>query len=923
MGYKLAIDFGTTNSVVACWDGSTGRPETVIIPNYSTCLDDQRKPLVPSLVYVHDGRDGQAALGQEVLSLGLDRQRDNRLFRSFKRMITAGTTLEPRLIDGVPWTDSDAGRFFLRRLLGALPIPQGEIEQLVMTVPVGAYEGYTAWLSKSVPDALADKIRIVDESTAAALGYAVTEPGSTVLVVDFGGGSLDLSLAQLPEGDGKGSLMGRLRGKEERRNAAHVIAKAGATLGGSDVDQWMLAEVLERSGVSVSELGQGYAGLMSACEQAKILLSTVEETRIDFQSDAGHVITLPFKRADLESLLEGNGFFSALTQALDKVMRVAHRRGVFKEDVDQVLLVGGTSLMPSVQRSIHDYFSDQSGQEHKDMRQLPPWPAVTWTIREMTVRVDKPFTAVVEGALQVAAGFGLEDYLAHSYGLRYLDPVSGKHRYDEVIPMGTRYPMDKPVEVRLGAAHKGQKSVEFVLGQIDTDAVSTVEVKYEGGQAVFVARADHEAKRTVTLNAPGSTTVTLSPPGVPGPDRLRAAFWVDSMRRLRLSVTDLDIKVDLLQDAVLVTLGEGQSKASDKGKLTGNEPRLSSSAPAGGYRLSLRGLATTLNLLPPEKISLEALAEALRSPDYSVRYNAAELLSRRGDRDARRIFEDVLTKGAPPLRASVAQHLHMFSWFVAEALYRQALDDADTRVRESAVLSLCKLRTRDGFQLLVEKLPGEDDAVLLAAAWGLSTTPDYTAVPVLAITLQAHDPEIRDVALEGLGQTRSADAIAVVRRAIDDPELDVKYSATLSMIELAEAGCLEELAGIIRQHRGWERQRIIRGLFHATNYLQIKIGSTPSAEVVIQALEDALQDDLPETRLAAAMPLAWMRHPHATEALKAGYRHETDGETKANILFAAVSLMSPAAEELSAEALESPIVQVRQTAEYLREHRRG
>ena len=69
-------------------------------------------------------------------------------------------------------------------------------------------------------------------------------------------------------------------------------------------------------------------------------------------------------------------------------MYVARQRGIFKEDIRYVLLVGGTSLMPSVQRTLKQYFTDTA------------------------VRSDKPFTAVAEGALQVAAGFGLDDYLA-------------------------------------------------------------------------------------------------------------------------------------------------------------------------------------------------------------------------------------------------------------------------------------------------------------------------------------------------------------------------------------------------------------------------------------------------------------------------------------------------------------------------------
>ncbi len=95
-----------------------------------------------------------------------------------------------------------------------------------------------------------------------------------------------------------------------------------------------------------------------------------------------------------------------MRHVVDKVMHVAHQRGIFKEDINYVLMVGGVSLMPAVQQTLKQYFTDTA------------------------VRSDKPFTAVAEGALRVAAGFGVEDYLAHSYGIRHLDPHTGQHQYD-------------------------------------------------------------------------------------------------------------------------------------------------------------------------------------------------------------------------------------------------------------------------------------------------------------------------------------------------------------------------------------------------------------------------------------------------------------------------------------------------------------
>ena len=130
MGHKLAIDFGTTNSVVARWDEERRAARLVAPPGLSAAPGESRLPLIPSLLYVHDGRLGEVSAGLAVIEDQLDRRRDNRLFRNFKRGIAASLTPRARLIDGVPWTDRTAGQLFMRQLLDTLPCPLRDLEQL-------------------------------------------------------------------------------------------------------------------------------------------------------------------------------------------------------------------------------------------------------------------------------------------------------------------------------------------------------------------------------------------------------------------------------------------------------------------------------------------------------------------------------------------------------------------------------------------------------------------------------------------------------------------------------------------------------------------------------------------------------------------------------------------------------------------------
>lgn len=327
--------------------------------------------------------------------------------------------------------------------------------------------------------------------------------------------------------------------------------------------------------------------------------------------------------------------------------------------------------------------------------------------------------------------------------------------------------------------------------------------------------------------------------------------------------------------------------------ITGREPRLAAGyIKKGERRLSLRRFATMLNMLPPEAVSLDALAAAVHNDEFFVRYNAAKMLAKRADRDSRLIIQDVLETGETPSRASVARHLYGFSWFAAEPLIRKALQDSDYRVREAAIYALCDLRELNAYQLMVDVLQNEEDDVREAATWGLRECQDSAAVPVLEVCLKAKDPDVRIKALEALGANDTPEAMPVVRNAMNDPVPDVKYAATLSLLELAGESWLQELSGIIGRTSGETLHQVLRGLFHATNYLKIDMGKSKAADLMIDALETALTDELPETRRAVIWPLAWMKHERTPGILRRTYNLEQNSNVKAEIVRITSSLMS-------------------------------
>jgi HEAT repeat protein len=361
-------------------------------------------------------------------------------------------------------------------------------------------------------------------------------------------------------------------------------------------------------------------------------------------------------------------------------------------------------------------------------------------------------------------------------------------------------------------------------------------------------------------------------------------------------------------------------------KITGREPRLALVGGRGERRLSLRGVATMLNMLPPEAVSMDAAEAALRSDDFFVRFNAAKMLARRGDRDARVAMDKVLDDGAPTSRASVARHLYGFSWYSGEPLIRKALKDDDPRVREGAIYTLCDLRELSAYNVMLEELKDEEDNVLMAAAWGLRNTSDSAAIPVLGLILDtAEDPDVRVKALEALGQSDTPEAKPIVRNAMNDPEPDVKYAATLSLLELSGESWLTELSGIIGRVKGETLKQVLRGFFHATNYLKIDVSQSSAADLLIDALETALLDDAADVREAVIWPLAWMRHERTPGVINRSYHAEMDPKVKATIVKVATSLMTVesggteasemASQGILNDALNAPEPEVRFAAE--------
>ncbi|HEY9720639.1 MAG TPA: Hsp70 family protein, partial [Oscillatoriaceae cyanobacterium] len=317
---RLAIDFGTSNTVVAEWNEAAQAPRTLRLPAIALAPGEGVPSLVPSLVYAESAE--RALVGAEVRDAGYDVAGDQRFFAGFKRAIAADIEGFAPKLDGVEHTPRLVGERFLRRVLDAV----GATDEVVFTVPVQAFERYLHWLQGLAAEAGIAKVHLLDESTAAALGYQVLVPQALVLVCDFGGGTLDLSLVRTPD-PGRAGVALR-DGGAGRERMAQVIAKAGQVLGGEDIDHWLVDDFLARHGLSAAEVEEDRLQLKQLAEQVKIRLSSEPSAELTYFSQSRFkTFQTLYSREALEDLLERHNFYLKLQSALDALLRQSESRG--------------------------------------------------------------------------------------------------------------------------------------------------------------------------------------------------------------------------------------------------------------------------------------------------------------------------------------------------------------------------------------------------------------------------------------------------------------------------------------------------------------------------------------------------------------------------------------------------------------------
>ena len=333
----IGIDLGTSNSAASVLQA--GKP--TIIPSAEGVT--QYGKAFPSVVAFT--KDGQMLVGEPARRQAVSNPRAT--FSAFKRKM--GTSFKYKA-NNKEYTPQQLSAFLLQKIKKDAEEFVGEkISKAVITVPAYFDDDQRQATKDAGTIAGLEVVRLVNEPTAASMAYGLdkSDKDHKVLVFDFGGGTLDVTIMEFGEG------------------VFEVKSTSGDTqLGGTDMDESLMKHIIEdfktKNGVDISEEDTAVQRLREAAEKAKIELSTVAETDINIpfitEKDGSPLhLKMKITRAKLEQLVEP--IVSKCKSPMEQAIKDAKLKA---SDIDKVILVGGPTRMPSVRKFVEDFVNKKS-----------------------------------------------------------------------------------------------------------------------------------------------------------------------------------------------------------------------------------------------------------------------------------------------------------------------------------------------------------------------------------------------------------------------------------------------------------------------------------------------------------------------------------------------------------------------------------
>ena len=354
MSKIIGIDLGTTNSCVSVMEGN----EPVVIPNAEGA---RTTPSIVAFIEGGDRKVGDSAKRQAITNpektissikrfMGESFSAMSKEIKNVSYKVVKGTNNTPRVdIDGKKYTPQEISAMILQKMKKTAEDYLGtNVSEAVVTVPAYFNDAQRQATKEAGEIAGLTVKRIINEPTAAALAYGLdkTESEKTIAVFDLGGGTFDISILEL--GDG----------------VFEVKSTNGDThLGGDDFDQviidWLAEEFKKDEKMDLREDPMALQRLKEAAEKAKVELSSSTQTEINLpyvtatSSGPKHLVRT-LTRAQFEQLAD------ELIQNTIKPCKAAMKdAGMKSSDIDEVILVGGSTRIPAIQKVVEQYFGKQ------------------------------------------------------------------------------------------------------------------------------------------------------------------------------------------------------------------------------------------------------------------------------------------------------------------------------------------------------------------------------------------------------------------------------------------------------------------------------------------------------------------------------------------------------------------------------------
>src|SRR6204780_3070513 len=353
MSKIIGIDLGTTNSVVSVMEGG----QAVVIPNQE---GGRTTPSVVAFTKSGERLVGQVAKRQSVTNpentvysikrfMGRRFSEVSEETKLVPYKVVAGENGDARVeINGKRYSPPEISAMILTKLKEAAEAYLGEkVTKAVITVPAYFNDSQRQATKDAGQIAGLEVMRIINEPTAAALAYGLDKKKDEVIAVyDFGGGTFDISILEV--GD----------------NVVQVISTNGDThLGGDDIDNliidWMLAEFKKGNGLDLRNDKMALQRLKEAAEKAKIELSSVQETGINLPyvtvgSSGPMHLDMRLSRSKLEQMIA-----PLVERSMESVRKALADAKKQPKDIDEVVLVGGSTRIPMVQEAVKKFFGKE------------------------------------------------------------------------------------------------------------------------------------------------------------------------------------------------------------------------------------------------------------------------------------------------------------------------------------------------------------------------------------------------------------------------------------------------------------------------------------------------------------------------------------------------------------------------------------